>query len=180
MPIVDRSMVGGLWRTDANYKSALYLKNILATTELTVTPILYLSNGGQYTLADVRLQPEGIAVVDINASLRQQGIAPWATLSGYVEVKYKWAWDALCVTVRNADTLHSELFNFNLRSLLSIRWAESNCPAGRALVETGAQCQWIHFTDESLLQAAECEYNGEQRDQRANWPTLCYSCISRH
>lgn len=115
VPAAPRSMVGGYWRTDANYKSALYLKNALANAPLTVTPVLYLSTGANYTLPDVTLEPSGIALVDINAALQQQGIAPWATLGGYVEVKYAWGWDALCVTVHNVDPAHSEIFNFNLR-----------------------------------------------------------------
>jgi hypothetical protein len=114
-PIAPRSMVGGFWRTDQNYKSALYLKNGLVNSSITATPILYLNNGVPYTLPDVTLEPAGTAIVDINAGLQQQGIAPWATLSGYIEVKYACGWDALCATVRNVDTLHSELFNFNLR-----------------------------------------------------------------
>ncbi|HZT70901.1 MAG TPA: Ig-like domain-containing protein [Terriglobia bacterium] len=68
-----------------------------------------------YTLPNVTLEPSGIATVDINAALQQQGIAPWATLGGYVEVKYAWGWDPLCVTVHNVDPRHSEIFNFNLR-----------------------------------------------------------------
>ena len=115
IPAVPRSMVGGYWRIDANYKSVLYLKNSLAMAPLTVTPVLYLSNGVPYTLPNVTLEPSGIATVDINAALQQQGIAPWATLGGYVEVKYTWGWDPLCVTVHNVDPRHSEIFNFNLR-----------------------------------------------------------------
>ncbi len=37
IPAAPRSMVGGYWRIDANYKSVLYLKNSLAMTPLTVT-----------------------------------------------------------------------------------------------------------------------------------------------
>lgn len=39
------SMVGGPWITDANFKSSIYLKNVVTTDSITVTPILYLSNG---------------------------------------------------------------------------------------------------------------------------------------
>jgi hypothetical protein len=40
-----RSMVGGLWMIDANFKSTVYLKSSVEIAPVTVTPILYLSNG---------------------------------------------------------------------------------------------------------------------------------------
>jgi hypothetical protein len=46
-------MVGGLWMTDANFKSAIYIRNIVETDPITVTPILHLSNGVKYTLPKV-------------------------------------------------------------------------------------------------------------------------------
>ena len=116
-PPVPRSMIGGLWMTDANFKSTIYLKNYVEIYPITVTPVLYLSNGKSYTLPDVTLEPAGTATVNINDALRQQGIAPWATLSGYVEIKYQWPWDALCVMVRDVDVVHSLIFTYFLRSL---------------------------------------------------------------
>lgn len=113
-PAAARSLVGGLWRTDANFQSAIYLTNNVQTSSLSITPVLYVSNGTRYALPAVNLAPAGTAIVDINAALQQQGIAAWATLSGYVEIDYSWPWDALCVTVRNVDPIHSELFNYGL------------------------------------------------------------------
>src|SRR5262249_43137340 len=109
-----RSMSGGFWMTDANFKSSIYLKNDLITDPLTVTPILYLSNGRKMTLPQVKLEPSGTAVVSINDALQQQNIAPWATLFGYVEVEYRWPWDALCVTIRNLDMAHSLIYMYYL------------------------------------------------------------------
>jgi hypothetical protein len=85
-PATLRSMVGGMWMTDANFKSSIYLKNGIGISPLTVAPILYLSNGTKYTLPTVTLEPSGTAVVNINDALRDKGIAPWATLVGYLEV----------------------------------------------------------------------------------------------
>lgn len=70
-----RSMVGGPWKTDANFKSRLYIKNDVQTSSLLITPILYLSNGAHYTLPDILLEPAGTSVIDINDALRQQSIA---------------------------------------------------------------------------------------------------------
>jgi hypothetical protein len=114
-PAISRSMTGGLWMVDANFKSSIYIKNSVKVAPITVTPILYLSNGHRYQLADVNLEPSGTAVVNINQALADNGIAPWATLKGYVEIDYKWSWDALCVTVRSVDVLHSVIFSYNLQ-----------------------------------------------------------------
>jgi hypothetical protein len=113
-PAIDRSIVGGFWTIDANRKASIYLKNGLETSPLTVTPVLFLSNGVQYSLAPVTLVPAGTAVVSVNDALGKQGIAPYATLSGYVEVRYKWAWDPVCATVVSVDPIHSVIFNYGL------------------------------------------------------------------
>lgn len=115
-PAVPGAMVGGPWMVDASFKSSIYLKNGVETSPVTVTPILYLSNGIKYTLPDVQLAPSGTSIVDINAALQNLGIAPYATLNGYVEVDYSWPWDPICATIRNVDTVHSLIFNYGLRS----------------------------------------------------------------
>jgi hypothetical protein len=111
-----RSMVGGLWMTDANFKSSIYLRSVVESDPITVTPILWLSNGTKYTLPDVTLEPAGIAIIDINAGLQSKGISSWATLTGYVELQYTWPWDPLCATVRDVDVAHSLIFTYGLRS----------------------------------------------------------------
>jgi hypothetical protein len=111
-----RSMIGGLWMTDANFKSSIYLRNVVETDPITVTPILWLANGAKYTLPNVALEPAGIAIVDINAGLQSNGISSWATLSGYVELQYIWPWDPLCATVRDVDVTHSLIFTFGMRA----------------------------------------------------------------
>jgi len=114
-PATQRSMAGGLWMTDPNIKSSIYLRNSVETDPITVTPILHLSNGSKYTLADVKVDPAGIAIIDINNGLSTLGISPVATLSGYVELQYLWGWDPFCATIRNVDTPHSLIFNYALR-----------------------------------------------------------------
>lgn len=99
---------------------------------MTVTPVLYLSNGVKYKLPDVNLEPSGTAVVDLNAALESLGIASYATLSGYVEVDYSWPWDPLCATLRNLDTSHSLIFHYPLRSTKLVQLPDQPAPtAGR-------------------------------------------------
>jgi hypothetical protein len=119
-PAMPRTMVGGLWMIDANFKSSIYLRNVVETDPVTVTPILYLSNGTKYTLPDVTVEPAGIAIISINDALQKKGISSWATLKGYVELQYTWPWDPFCATVRNVDVAHSLIFTYGLRPTLPL------------------------------------------------------------
>lgn len=103
---------------DANFKSSIYIRNNNEREAITATPILYLSNGKKFTLPDVVVAPAGTVVLSVNDALRNQGIASWATLSGYVEVQYTWRYDPLCVIVNNIDVVHSLIFTSGLRSAL--------------------------------------------------------------
>jgi hypothetical protein len=118
-PATLRSMVGGLWMMDANFKSTIYLRNDVETDPVTVTPILWLSNGKRFTLDDVTLEPAGISVININQELSNKGLASWATLMGYVEIQYTWPWDALCVSVWNVDASHSLILTSDLGPIAS-------------------------------------------------------------
>ena len=115
-PATQRSMVGGLWMTDPDFKSSIYIKNIVETDPITVTPILHLSNGAKYTLPDVTIKPADLAIISINDELQKKGISSWATLSGYVELQYLWPWNPFCATVRDVDVSHSLIFTYPLRS----------------------------------------------------------------
>jgi hypothetical protein len=119
-PATPRSMVGGLWITDANFKSAIYLRNIVETDSVTVTPTLHLSNGAKYVLPNVTVDPAGIRIISINDELQKKGISSFATLSGYVEIEYRWPWDPFCATIRNIDTAHSLIFTYSLRPTLPL------------------------------------------------------------
>ena len=116
--LMQRSMVGGPWMTDVSVKSSIYLRNAVENSPITVTPLLYLGNGTRYVLPDVILGPAGIAIIDVNDELQKLGIAPWASLSGYVELQYTWAWDPLCATIRVVDTAHSLIFTYAFRATL--------------------------------------------------------------
>ncbi len=103
-PAIADSIVAGPWMIDANFKSTVRVKNIVETSAITVTPVLYLSNGTQYVLSPMTIEAAGTAVVDVNAALQALGIAPYATLSGYIELQYTWPWAPLCAVIKNVDT----------------------------------------------------------------------------
>ena len=113
--MVRQYATGGLWMTDADWKASLYLKNGLKADPVTVTPVLYLSNGQRYPLSPVVLEPSGTAIVDIGQGLASVGIAPYATLCGYAEIEYQWPWAAVTGTVKNVDVVNSLIFIFGLQ-----------------------------------------------------------------
>jgi hypothetical protein len=129
------SLVGGLWMTDANTKSQIYLRNLVETSAVTATPVLYLSNGVRYALDPVTIAPSGTKVVDVNAALQSKGVAPYATLHGYVEVDYNWPWNPLCATVRDVDTTHSLIFTYGLGPAAAPSQATPGKPASTQTAE---------------------------------------------
>jgi hypothetical protein len=140
---VPRFLRGGLWMTDAYTKSSVYVRSDVETASITVTPVLYLSNGTKVSLSAVTLKPSGTGVININDGLAAQGIAPYATLSGYIELQYSWPWDALCATVSSVDATHSVIFTFGL-----------NPPAGSHAQGHGGQPPASPATGTQVLEGA--------------------------
>jgi hypothetical protein len=113
---VPRYLRGGFWMTNEFTKSTVYVHTDLEISSLPVSPVLYLSNGVRLALPAIILQPNGTAVIDINKGLASQGISPYATLRGYIELDYRWPWNALCATVSSVDFTHSVIFTYGLNS----------------------------------------------------------------
>ncbi len=119
-PRTAQAATGGLWLTDGNFRSTLYLNNMLKEDAISVTPVIHLANGVAHPLAPVTLEGSGTAAIDINAGLAKHGVAGYATLSGYVEVQYGWGWAAVCGSVWNVDVQHSLIFVYPLRPAPSV------------------------------------------------------------
>ncbi len=68
-------------------------------------------------LSTITLEPAGVAVLSLNDALRSKGIVPYATLSGHVEVRYNYFYDAICAVINNVDVEHSLIFTSALRPL---------------------------------------------------------------
>ncbi len=109
------SVVGGPWMVDTSFTATVYIKNLLETSAVTVTPVLYLSNGTQYILPPMKLDPAGISTIDVGTALAHLGITSSTTLYGYVEVRYNWPWVPICVTLRDLDVAHSLIFYYGSR-----------------------------------------------------------------
>jgi len=111
-PAASASIDGGPWMVDANFKSTIYLKNIVENSSVTITPVLHLSNGATYQLSAIQIPAGDIAAVDVGTSLQSLGISSYATLSGWVELQYNWGWVPICAVIRNVDVAHSMIFTF--------------------------------------------------------------------
>jgi hypothetical protein len=114
-PITRQSAIGGFWLTGPSMRSSLYLRSDLKTDPLTVTPILYLSNGVRYSLPPVTIEPAGTAVIEIGQALEAQGVASYAKLYGYAEIEYQWHSAVFCATIKNVDALNSLVYTSNLQ-----------------------------------------------------------------
>ena len=142
-PAKPGSVVGGPWMVDANFKSAIYIRNVVETQSVSVTPILYLSNGTKYSLPQVKLEPAGTTIVDVNAALDSLGLASYATLSGYVELQYNFPWHPICAFIRNVDTVHSMIFVESVQVLpMELLAGASSQPATKQQVLEGMW--WKH------------------------------------
>ncbi len=132
-PAVPRTIVGGFWMVDPNLKSSIYVKNNVETSPITVTPVLYLSNGKEIVLSPVVVEAGGTKNISINDALREQAIPPYATLTGYVEIRYNWPWDALCATVQNLDVAHSLIFSSGLKAAQIVDNSTATTPLAQIL-----------------------------------------------
>lgn len=132
--LVPGSTAAGPWIVDSHFQSNIYLKNIVETSAIPVTPVLHMSDGTVHRLPDVLLEPAGIANIDISASLETLGIVPNATLSGWVELQYNWAWDPLCAMIRVLDTTRSLIFTFGFGTPESMA-SQSQHISGRQITE---------------------------------------------
>jgi hypothetical protein len=109
---VAGTIAAGPWIVDSHFRSTIFLKNSVETSTITVTPVLHFSDGSEHRLAAVQLEASGTAKIDINAGLDTLGISPNATLTGWVELQYIWAWEPFCGMIRVVDTTRSVVFTF--------------------------------------------------------------------
>jgi hypothetical protein len=98
-------------------KANLILNNDVATSTISVTPILYFSTGRRIALPQVTLNPSTVAVPSIHDVLRQAGLDLTQSLYGYAKVQYTWPWEGRCASIRNLDTAHSLIFVYTLEPL---------------------------------------------------------------
>lgn len=68
-PVLPRTSVSGLWRTDGGFVARIRIKNALVVAPLEVDPVLYMADGTEYRLPPVTVAVAGVAVININDAL---------------------------------------------------------------------------------------------------------------
>lgn len=139
VPAVARQDIGGaFWRIDGNFDSVLRLKNVLETTPLVVTPVLWMADGTEYALAPVTLDKAGVAAIDLNEVLRN---AP-STVSSHVSeygsagVRYSWGWrDVVIGQVTNTDDVNSLTYTSTMSAMLESNAALNTFKAQQNLLQ---------------------------------------------
>ena len=107
-PSTPQSVEGGIWRLDRNFESTLHLKNVLLNQALEAKPSLIMADGTSYSLPVVKLEPAGVASVNISDAVRHMpaSMAPHQSLYGMVSIDYSWSWaGAVIASVQNIDEI---------------------------------------------------------------------------
>ena len=130
-PSTPQGMEGGLWRTDQDFESVLYLKNVLINQSITATPTIYMADGTPFALAPITLDPAGVATININRAL--QALPPalqgHTSTFGMVGVSYQWSWAAaMLATVRNVDEVAMVSFESSLASDINVAHGAASSP----------------------------------------------------
>jgi|HubBroStandDraft_6_1064221.scaffolds.fasta_scaffold10714_3 hypothetical protein len=68
-PRQTQTLYCGLWRVDSGFVSTARIKNVLITSDLSISPVIYLADGTAYQLPQLNLGPGGIADLSINDAL---------------------------------------------------------------------------------------------------------------
>ena len=105
LPVVNRSLVGGVWRVDHTFVATIQIKNALRNEAITVTPVLYMADGTEYVLPQHKLTPYAFAQININEALQAAPPEITAHLSerGSVELRFRHRWNAINATLQNLD-----------------------------------------------------------------------------
>ena len=135
-PSTLQGMEGGLWRTDHDFESVLYLKNVLINQALTATPTVYMADGTSFDLQSITLDPAGVASVNIGRAI--QALPPalqgHRSTFGTLGIRYQWSWaGAVLATVRNVDEVAMVSFESSLMSDTNVAHAVASTGAAQRL-----------------------------------------------
>src|SRR4029077_21176221 len=113
-----QGLEGGFWRTDQNFDPILRLKNVLLKQSLSVKPVLYFSDGTEYDLPVMTMEPAGVAQVNIRLALENVPATLQSHVSAYgmAGISYQWSWPAIIATIQNTDEIASLTITTSLRA----------------------------------------------------------------
>ncbi|MFZ1008254.1 MAG: hypothetical protein WAN65_15545, partial [Candidatus Sulfotelmatobacter sp.] len=113
LPLAAQQAVGGFWRTDYSFKASIRITNSLAIAPLSVTPVLYMADGTEYTLATVQVPPTSVVTVAVNDALASapSAVLPHLSTYGSAALKYTWRWQsAVSASIVSLDVPRSLTF----------------------------------------------------------------------
>src|ERR1700674_1287256 len=117
-PAVAHELDGAFWRTDGGFRATIRITNIVQTAPIKVIPVLFMADGTEYTLPEVKLQPAGVATVSINDALSNAPpeIAAHISNFGSAALRFQWSWpSAISGTIRNLDVQRSLTYSNSFR-----------------------------------------------------------------
>jgi hypothetical protein len=127
-PAVAHELDGAFWRTDGGFRATIRVTNIVQTAPIKVTPVLFMADGTEYILPEIKLQPAGVATVSINDALSNAPPEITAHLShfGSAALRFQWSWaSAISGTIRNLDVqrslTHSNPFRLSMATDVNAR-----------------------------------------------------------
>jgi len=117
MPSGDMAMpqtvVCGLWRTDGDFHSRIFIKNALMVAGLAVTPTLYMTDGTPFQLAPIEIPMSGEATLDINAAIANASGSISGHVSHFGSASLTYMWDGpghVAASMNMLDLPHSLTF----------------------------------------------------------------------
>jgi hypothetical protein len=113
-PPVAQELDGAFWRTDGGFRATIRITNILQPVPIKVTPVLFMADGTEYILPEVKLLPAGVATVSVNDALSNAPpeIAVHISNFGSAALRFQWAWaTAVSGAICNLDVQKSMNYN---------------------------------------------------------------------
>ena len=105
-----RDVGGSYWHIDGNFDSILHIKNVLETSKLTVTPVLWMADGTEYDLSPITLNKAESVSINITHAIADapRAISRHASQFGSAGIRYSWNWrDAAVAHVSTTDEVNS-------------------------------------------------------------------------
>lgn len=121
-PMAHQDVGGAYWHIDGNFESILNIKNVLETTQLTVTPVLWMADGTEYDLRPITLDKAESIGISITHAIADAppAIAAHASQFGSAGIRYSWNWrDAAVAHVDTTDEVDSLAFVTHASAALS-------------------------------------------------------------
>jgi len=111
-PAVPRALVGGIWRVDHTFVATIQVRNVVTSTSVDFTPVIFMADGTEYDLSPMTVPPAGLVEVNINEALRDAPPRIAAHLSSYgsVAVRFTHGWNALDAMIQDLDTTRSLIY----------------------------------------------------------------------